>query len=59
VKQGKGIMYVKADGSAAIFCSSKCKKNALKLNRVGRKLKWTKSFVLFREQEEKSKKQSE
>ncbi|MEM4296470.1 MAG: 50S ribosomal protein L24e [Candidatus Anstonellales archaeon] len=51
VKKGTGFMYVKADGSTAIFCSSKCKKNALKLGRIGRKLKWTKAFVIFKEQQ--------
>jgi len=53
IKEGKGILFVRADGSALIFCSSKCKKNALKLKRTARKLKWTKAFVMFKEQEAK------
>ena len=38
---GTGMMYVKNDGSILWFCSSKCRKNALKLKRDSRKLKWT------------------
>ncbi len=34
-------MYVKNDGSILWFCSSKCRKNFLKLGRNPRKLKWT------------------
>ena len=35
------MMYVKNDGSILWFCSSKCRKSALKLKRDSRKLKWT------------------
>jgi len=35
------MMYVRGDGSTLWFCSSKCRKNALKLGRDPRKLKWT------------------
>lgn len=38
---GTGIMYVNNDGSIFWFCSSKCRKNQLKLGRDPRKLKWT------------------
>jgi len=38
---GTGIMYVRNDGSTLWFCSSKCRKNGLKLGRDPRKLKWT------------------
>jgi large subunit ribosomal protein L24e len=41
---GTGIMYVKNDGSIFWFCSSKCRKNSLKLRRDPRKLKWTAYF---------------
>jgi len=34
-------MYVSNDGSIFWFCSSKCRKNHLKLGRDPRKLKWT------------------
>ncbi len=53
IPKGKGIMYVKADGKVLYFCSSKCKKNALKLKRLGRHWKWTQSYVEFKEQQKK------
>ncbi len=39
------MMYVKDDGTIYFFCSSKCRKNMLKLKRDPRKLKWTKKYV--------------
>ncbi|MCX8175838.1 MAG: 50S ribosomal protein L24e [Candidatus Bathyarchaeota archaeon] len=39
--QGMGLMYVKNNGEILWFCSSKCRKNSLKLRRDSRKLKWT------------------
>ncbi|MDH5794571.1 MAG: 50S ribosomal protein L24e [Candidatus Bathyarchaeota archaeon] len=41
---GTGMMYVKNDGSTLWLCSSKCRKNALKLKRDPRKLKWTEYY---------------
>lgn len=41
---GTGIMYVRNDGSILWFCSSKCRKSALKLRRDARKLKWTELY---------------
>ncbi|MCD6575790.1 MAG: 50S ribosomal protein L24e [Nanoarchaeota archaeon] len=40
IPQNKGIMYVKNDGKVRWFCSSKCEKNALKLKRNPRKVRW-------------------
>jgi len=37
---GTGKMFVKIDGSVFYFCSGKCEKNMLKLNRNPRKVKW-------------------
>ena len=45
VAKGSGTMLAKNDGTVLWFCSSKCKKNALVLKRVPRKLKWTKKHV--------------
>ena len=42
--QGTGTMYVRNDGSILWFCSSKCKKSAVKIKRDPRKLKWTKYY---------------
>ncbi|RLG99465.1 50S ribosomal protein L24e [Candidatus Bathyarchaeota archaeon] len=39
--QGTGMMYVRNDGTILWFCSSKCRKSALKLHRDSRKVKWT------------------
>ena len=48
IPKGKGIMYVRANGTVLYFCSSKCKKNALKLRRKGRDWKWTKAYRDFK-----------
>jgi large subunit ribosomal protein L24e len=45
IAPGTGINFVRRDGRMLRFCSSKCKKNTLKLGRDPRKLKWTKSYV--------------
>ncbi|WXG45504.1 MAG: 50S ribosomal protein L24e [Candidatus Atabeyarchaeum deiterrae] len=42
IKAGTGIIYVKNDGVAMNFCSSKCRKSMIVLKRDPRKLKWTK-----------------
>jgi len=34
-------MYVKVSGQILYFCSSKCEKNLLKLDRIPREHKWT------------------
>ncbi len=41
IEPGSGLMYVKNDGTILRFCSSKCRKNMLKLKRVSRRLKWS------------------
>jgi large subunit ribosomal protein L24e len=48
IKKGTGILYVKKDGTVFYFCSSKCRKNALKLGREGRKQKWTEASRRFK-----------
>ncbi len=45
-----GTYLIKNDGNIVYYCSSKCRKNHLKLGRDKRKLKWT---VAFRETREK------
>ena len=39
-----GVHLIKNDGSIDFFCTSKCRKNALKLKRDKRKLKWTMTY---------------
>ncbi|MEK6861363.1 MAG: 50S ribosomal protein L24e [Nanoarchaeota archaeon] len=41
LKPGFGMMYIKVDGKILYFCSSKCRKNMIKLNRKPIKFKWT------------------
>ncbi len=45
----KGTFLIKNDGTTVYYCSSKCRKNHLKLGRDKRKLKWTEAFHLTRE----------
>ncbi|MSS75067.1 50S ribosomal protein L24e [Candidatus Pacearchaeota archaeon] len=47
-----GIHYIKNDGTIQFFCSSKCRKNTLKLGRDKRKIKWT---ALYAESRDKAK----
>lgn len=44
----RGIHFVTNDGVVHYFCSSKCRKNALKLKRDKRKLKWTEAYRIAR-----------
>ncbi|MCE4607983.1 MAG: hypothetical protein F7B61_03365 [Caldisphaeraceae archaeon] len=41
-------MHVGPRGEVLWFCSSKCYKNALKLKRKARNLKWTKRKMLLK-----------
>jgi len=41
LSQGTGTMYVKKDGKVFWFCSKKCEKNSIKLNRKPVKIRWT------------------
>lgn len=38
------MMYVKKDAKILYFCSSKCRKNMLKLKRKAHTIKWTKHY---------------
>lgn len=40
----RGIHLITNDGVVQYFCSSKCRKNSLKLKRDKRKLKWTEAY---------------
>jgi len=51
--QYKGVHLIANDGSVNFFCSSKCRKNALKLKRDKKKLKWTEAFRINREKAKK------
>ncbi len=41
---GKGKTFVRTTGKVLYFCSNKCEKNMLKLQRIPRKVRWTEEF---------------
>ncbi len=45
IEQGTGKIYVKKDAKILYFCSMKCEKNLLKLERKPRTTKWTTARV--------------
>ena len=45
IEPGTGLMYVKRDGSILWFKNSKTRKNAVKLKRNARTVKWTRHYV--------------
>ena len=44
-----GTYLIKNDGTSHYYCSSKCRKNHLKLGRDKRRLKWTSAFYESRD----------
>ncbi len=44
IEQGTGFIYVKDDGRQYPYCSSKCKKNHVKLKRNPVHTRWSKRF---------------
>jgi large subunit ribosomal protein L24e len=44
IEPGTGTMYAKKDGTIYHFCSSKCRKNLLKLKRDPKHVRWTKFY---------------
>lgn len=44
-----GVHMITNSGTVQYYCSGKCRKNALKLGRDRRKLKWTEAYRLARE----------
>lgn len=47
----KGVHFITNEGSVNFYCSSKCRKNAMKLGRDKRKVKWTEAYKLKMEKE--------
>jgi large subunit ribosomal protein L24e len=54
VEPGTGTMYVKRDGTIFYFCTSSCRKQQLKLGRVGHRLKWTRAHSMKQAAEKSS-----
>ena len=50
----KGVHLIKNDGSVDFYCSSKCRKNSLKLKRDKKRLKWTEAYRIRKLREEES-----
>ncbi|MFH1789267.1 MAG: 50S ribosomal protein L24e [Candidatus Altiarchaeota archaeon] len=44
IEKGTGVVIVSPAGKAQNLCSSKCRKNMIKLGRKPRKVKWTKTY---------------
>lgn len=51
IERGTGKMLAKNDGRILYFCSTKCEKNMLKLNRVPRTTRWTREFAKAKSKE--------
>lgn len=45
MEQGTGKLFVQKDGKVLFFCSSKCEKNLLKLNRKPFRTRWSKRYI--------------
>ncbi len=45
IEPGTGLMFVQKDGTVRWYKNSKARKNALKLKRNPRKVKWTRHYV--------------
>ena len=45
----QGVNLIKNDGNVDFFCSSKCRKNDLNLERDKRKIKWTEAYRIVRD----------
>jgi large subunit ribosomal protein L24e len=55
IPKGKGVMYVKKDGTIYYFKNSKARKNFLNLKREGRRQKWTQASRDFKASQAKRK----
>ena len=45
----RGLHLIQNDGSISFYCSSKCRKNTLKLKRDRIKTRWTESYRIARD----------
>ena len=44
IEPGTGKIFVRKDGTVLNFCKNKCQKNLLKLNRIPRRVRWSKHY---------------
>ena len=45
IEPGTGMMFIRKDASIFNFCSSKCRKNLIYMERIPRRTRWTSAFV--------------
>jgi len=45
IEPGTGKMFVKKDGTVFLFCSNKCSKNLVEMERVPRRTTWTRAYA--------------
>ena len=50
---GRGITFVKKEGKALNFCTSKCQKHQLKLKHKARETGWTEEYKKLKKQTKK------
>jgi large subunit ribosomal protein L24e len=55
IPKGTGTMFIKKDAKVFWFCSNKCEKNMLKLNRKPRNKAWTAEAKSVKESAKESK----
>ncbi|RJQ15900.1 hypothetical protein C4573_07145 [Candidatus Woesearchaeota archaeon] len=55
IEKGTGLMYVKTDATIFHFCSRKCEKNLLKLQRKPRETTWTVDYKKAKKEAEAAK----
>jgi len=56
--KGTGLLFVKKDGTAFFYCSSKCKKNSLTLKRSPHAVKWTETYQNAKQTAKKTEKKA-
>lgn len=49
-----GVHIISNNGTINFYCSSKCRKNALKLKRDNKKLKWTEAYRIAKANESRA-----
>jgi len=44
IDRGTGLIFVRKDGVVYNFCTHKCERNMINLNRKPRKIRWTEEY---------------
>ncbi|HVO77256.1 MAG TPA: 50S ribosomal protein L24e, partial [Methanomassiliicoccales archaeon] len=45
IEPGTGKMFIKKDGTVFLFCSNKCSKNMIDMERIPRRTTWTRAYA--------------